>query len=641
MIPVCTDSQIQMGPVLDMLPAGVCVIDRDYRVVFWNARLADWTGICADYILDRKIGSVFPSFKKVYYRGRIDSVMELGVPVILASTIHEDLLPSPLPNGENRVYNITINPTPSLEGQTYALISVEDITEQNRLITELQVSSDAFQRSEAQVKSILESTGDAIRVIDLNCNIVRTNAEMEKLSGVASDSSQGKLCHELFFQGTCGSDFCVMKQIRKGLPRYQCETVRESIHGKRMPVEMVATPLMEKGQITGIVESYRDISERKESEEKIREATALLSKLAEEQKFILDNMTDFVYKYDSLGLFSYVSSAVTAITGYTPEEWKQHYKTFITSNPLNEEALFRSETDTEMRTALRTYRMEVTHKKSHTVILELCEHPYIEGESVAGYIGVARDISERIQFEQALQEQAAHLERSNNDLDDFGYIISHDLKEPLRGIKNYSQFINEDYQDTLDSKGVKQLQTLIRLSDRMEDLIDNLLEYSRMGRIDLAFEKTNISDIIGQVLDSLQVSIEHAGVRIKIQESIPAVECDKVRVAEVFRNLLTNALKYTDKEDKRIEIGCVTSPHGPAFFVRDNGIGIEKRHTDQIFKIFKRLHGRNAFGGGTGAGLTIVQKIIDRHNGKIWLESTPKEGTTFYFTLGNSGDMYP
>ncbi|KZL48105.1 cyanobacterial phytochrome A [Nodularia spumigena CENA596] len=226
------------------------------------------------------------------------------------------------------------------------------------------------------------------------------------------------------------------------------------------------------------------------------------------------------------------------------------------------------------------------------------------------------------------------LERSNHELDAFAYIASHDLKEPLRGIHNYSNFLIEDYGDTLNEEGQNKLKTLIRLTQRMEDLIDSLLHFSRLGRVDLSMQPTDLNDVVHRSLDLLSARIEEMNVDIQIPRPLPTVYCDRVQLGEVFNNLIANSIKYNDKPEKCLEIGYIEEPQLPiTLYVRDNGIGIRDKHFEAIFRIFKRLHGPSKYGGGTGAGLTIAKKIVERHGGKIWVESTYGEGSTFYFTL--------
>ena len=254
----------------------------------------------------------------------------------------------------------------------------------------------------------------------------------------------------------------------------------------------------------------------------------------------------------------------------------------------------------------------------------------------------------------------AKLERSNSELDAFAYIASHDLKEPLRGIHNYSSFLIEDYADAIDKEGLSKLQTLMRLTQRMEDLIDSLLHFSRVGRVELSLQETNLNELVKNVIDVLRISLEDTQADINIPRGLPSILCDRVQVSEVFSNLIGNAIKYNDKADKWVEIGFldsgygeleagnptdselssspspITHPQSPnpiIFYVRDNGIGIKEKHLDAVFRIFKRLHPSHRYGGGTGAGLTIAKKIVERHGGRIWVESTYGEGSTFYFTL--------
>jgi len=250
-------------------------------------------------------------------------------------------------------------------------------------------------------------------------------------------------------------------------------------------------------------------------------------------------------------------------------------------------------------------------------------------QEIEGFVSIQRDITDRNLADHQLQEhtnkiEAANfelfhtqnelkqtvekLERSNEELKDFAYIASHDLKEPLRGIYNYSTFLMEDYGEKLEDDGRSKLETLCRLSQRLEKLIDTLLYYSRVGRLDMAMKETSLEDIVRDVLGTLQPRIEELGIDVRRPGTLPAVQCDMVRIGEVFRNLITNAMKYNNKENKWVEIGFehwVDHIQGRdsnknsqendidyVFYVRDNGIGIRENHMECIFRMFKRLHGR-------------------------------------------------
>ncbi len=238
--------------------------------------------------------------------------------------------------------------------------------------------------------------------------------------------------------------------------------------------------------------------------------------------------------------------------------------------------------------------------------------------------------------EEGTRRMYADLERSNAELDSFAYIASHDLKEPLRGIHNYAEMLREDYADQLDEEGKSRLATVSRLSHRMDELIDSLLEYSRVGAAEFSSTSVDLNKALNDALEFMQTRIKEDAVTVRVSGTLPVVRGDYIRLVEVFANLISNGIKYNDKLNKEIEIGLEQSVSAgpPVIYIHDNGIGIQEKHYDQIFEIFRRLHGRSEFGGGSGAGLTIIKKIIERHGGRIWLKSEVGAGTTFYFTVG-------
>ncbi|MEZ0223290.1 MAG: ATP-binding protein [Alphaproteobacteria bacterium] len=232
------------------------------------------------------------------------------------------------------------------------------------------------------------------------------------------------------------------------------------------------------------------------------------------------------------------------------------------------------------------------------------------------------------------------LKASNEDLQEFAHIASHDLREPLRGMQNHAHLLLKDYGDKLDEKAVHRLKRLVYLSQRTTNLIRDLLYFSLLGRSDIDVEKTDTNRVINEVRDMLESLLQERNARIEVPKALPNIACDKTKVTEVFTNLITNAIKYNDKPAPLIEIGFLEvletgqTRERNVFYVKDNGIGIEPEFHQEIFRLFRRLHptsDKNV--RGTGAGLTFVKKIIERHNGRVWVESEPGKGATFYFTL--------
>jgi light-regulated signal transduction histidine kinase (bacteriophytochrome) len=229
------------------------------------------------------------------------------------------------------------------------------------------------------------------------------------------------------------------------------------------------------------------------------------------------------------------------------------------------------------------------------------------------------------------------LERINSELDAFAYIASHDLKEPLRGIHNYATFLLEDYGEVLEGDGSEKLHTLLRLTIRMESLIESLLKFSRLGRQELQRDLIDLNLLLQNVTELFSMNPQWANCKIHVPRPMPTVFGDRVLIEEVFTNLISNAFKYNNQPEKWAEISWTESSEKShstfTFHVRDNGIGIHEKHLESVFRIFKRLHADSKYGGGTGAGLTIVKKIIERHGGQIQVDSTFGKGTTFSFAL--------
>ncbi|MCE2510022.1 MAG: PAS domain S-box protein [Alphaproteobacteria bacterium] len=260
--------------------------------------------------------------------------------------------------------------------------------------------------------------------------------------------------------------------------------------------------------------------------------------------------------------------------------------------------------------------------------------------------GIVRDISARIEMEKKIDGYVGELERSNRDLDDFAYIASHDLKEPLRGISNHVRFLQEDYEDLLGEGGKKRADRIRQLCQKADKLTTDLLEWSRLGRTAYQFEEIDTKEIVQTIIESLSEFLQEKKATVQIVEPLPTVKGDRARLSSVFQNLIVNGVKYNDSADKRIEIGFLTGQPAPdggqadVFYVRDNGIGIAAEFHDTVFTIFKRLNSEKTFGAGTGAGLSFVKKIVERHGGRIWIVSKPGEGTTFYFSLKGSENAH-
>ncbi|MBN1696181.1 MAG: PAS domain S-box protein [Spirochaetales bacterium] len=246
--------------------------------------------------------------------------------------------------------------------------------------------------------------------------------------------------------------------------------------------------------------------------------------------------------------------------------------------------------------------------------------------------GIYRDITDLMKSENELKKYIREIEAVNKELDDFTYIVSHDLKEPLWSIDILAMVLENKYKKKLDSEGHEYIDQIRVCSQRLQKLVEDLLRISRLGRKKMPLAEVETEKIIKEAQVRLEHLILKNKARIEIKTTLPVINCDRVRLTEVFVNLVSNAIKFNDKEEPFIEIGCVKKKAVYEFYIKDNGPGIEKRYHEKIFEIFQRF-GHNGADEGTGAGLTICKKIIQLHNGRIWVDSEKGSGSSFHFTI--------
>lgn len=263
-------------------------------------------------------------------------------------------------------------------------------------------------------------------------------------------------------------------------------------------------------------------------------------------------------------------------------------------------------------------------------ILELVSIPVETEKYKGGWINHYIDITELKRLEASLREKTRSLEESNRRLEEFNHAVSHDLKGPARRIESFAQILLEDYQDKLDEEGRDSLMRIKNQALKMTRLIDDLLTLASIGVKEEPLEEVPVEAVLRETVEGLDYVLE--GVELRMEDSFPTVLANKTRMEELFANLISNAVKYNDKEKKRVEVGWEEDDGDYRFHVRDNGIGIEKQYWEKIFNLFEVLHANGDY-ESTGAGLSICKRIVEEYGGKIWVESEPGRGSTFYFTI--------
>lgn len=273
-------------------------------------------------------------------------------------------------------------------------------------------------------------------------------------------------------------------------------------------------------------------------------------------------------------------------------------------------------------------------KDGRQVPIEIGLNPIVTNEGVLCLASII-DITERKRAEQEFRRYTEELQRSNRELAQFAYVASHDLQEPLRAISGCVQLLQQRYRDKLDTRADELIDHAVSGAVRMQSLINDLLAYSRVDSRARPFERCDLAQPLAQALANLQLAIAESGATVTSDE-MPVVTGDPMQLTQLFQNLIGNAIKFRGEQPSLVHVGAEQKGGRTLFYVRDNGIGIEPQYYERIFGVFQRLHTRTHY-AGTGIGLAICRKIVERHHGRIWVESSAGQGSTFYFTLQAGG----
>ncbi|HLF46078.1 MAG TPA: PAS domain S-box protein [Chitinophagaceae bacterium] len=370
-----------------------------------------------------------------------------------------------------------------------------------------------------------------------------------------------------------------------------------------------------------------DITERKKAEnEKIRLLDTLQKSLNE------------IYIFSPHTLqFQYVNNGALSNLGYADEEIKK-------LTPLDLKPDFTEQQFKELIAPLVNGEQEkivffTHHKRKNGSLYPVEVHlQLIKQENQSVFLAVILDITERkkaedeiAQMNKSLEKRAAELQASNTELERFAYVASHDLQEPLRMVSSFMGLLQKKYDDKFDDTGRSYIRFAVDGAERMKKLILDLLLFSRVDSLKELMQPVDCNELLAEVQQDLMGTITESKASIRVT-SLPVVNGYKTQLQQVFQNLVNNAIKYRNEKPPLIEIGCLENETHWRFCVKDNGIGIDPKYFEKIFIIFQRLHNKDAF-SGTGIGLTIARKIVERHGGKIWVESKPGKGSSFYFTV--------
>jgi PAS domain S-box-containing protein len=376
----------------------------------------------------------------------------------------------------------------------------------------------------------------------------------------------------------------------------------------------------------------REAAVRKEAEERLAETE-------ERFRLIVSNVKDYaILMLDQEGRVVSWNDGAERIKGYSAAEIiGQHFSRFYPAEDVSKgKPVF------ELEEAIRNGRFEDEGWRvrkdgsrflANVVITALRD----QTGKLRGFGKITRDITERKKYEAHLLAKVRELKQSNDELQQFAYVASHDLQEPLRMVTSYTQLLAKRYQGRLDSDADEFIAYAVDGCNRMQRLVEDLLVYSRAGNHAVAPHEISSENALQEALANLRATIKESGA-VVTHDSLPAIAADDTRLAQLFLNLVGNAIKFRGAQVPRVHVSATRNGSKEWIFsVRDNGMGIEARYFERIFVIFQRLHGRNEF-KGTGIGLAICKKIVEQMGGRIWVESQPQKGSTFYFSVPEGGN---
>jgi PAS domain S-box-containing protein len=499
-----------------------------------------------------------------------------------------------------------------------------------RDLTEIERAPEELRSSHERLRILFECAPDACYLTDLMGTFLDANKAVEELSGYQREELLGK--------SFLKSDLLPRKQLPRvagyfarnamGYPVGPVELRLNRKDGTQVQMEIRTCPVRIGGQNL-VLGMARDISDRKKAEDSLRESE-------EKFKIIFEEAQEGIVYLDDAGRVLEVNRKTLEILGQSKEQLVG--KHFIELGILDPGDIgrFLNHFQQVLLGTLPPLDLCITNQQGRKLYLECSVSLVRKKGATRGLVVMIRDVTERKQAEAMLEalnrdlkSTVEDLERSNQELRDFAHVAAHDLKAPLRGIATLADWIAQDAADKIDAQGRENLCLLRQRTERMARLIEGILRYAEIGHGDRSVERVDANALVAEVIEQIAPPPH---IVIQIANPLPVVSCERVRLLQVFQNLISNAVKYLDKPEGRIQVGGVEEGDFGRFRVTDNGPGIEEKHFTRIFRIFQTLAPKND-SESTGIGLALVKKIVEWYGGRVWVESDVGQGSTFFFTL--------
>jgi len=622
-----TQSEQHFRDLIEHTSDWIWEVDERIRYTYASPKIYDLLGYTVDEVIGKSPFDFMPLEEAVRMRAGVEELIRNPQPfqALQNVNLHKD--------GSLRTLESSGVPMLDAEGRFVGFRGIDrDITERKKVEQALQEALARSAQEKARSEAIIAAIGEGLVIVDRDYKILYQNQILRDLAGDAL----GGHCYAVY-----GSreNLCENCPVAATFADGEIHTTERSAstQGETVYREITASPLRdESGAIIAGIELVRDITERKLAEHALKESER---QMKEVQRIAQLGSWQFDYQTHSLAW----SDETYRILGLVPQQVPASYQAFLAVvHPDDREQVTR-----RYRQSLQadSCGYETEHRIVRTVdgkvrhVHQKCEHLKDESGRVVRSYGMVHDITPHKDAEKrirslndTLSERAAELERANKDLEAFSYTVSHDLRGPLTNINSYCQAIVELAGDRLDSQCKGFLTNVFEEISSMDGLITSLLNLSRFSHVKLSNRRVDLSEMAKMVAAELRVREPARRVRFDIEEGISALGDEKL-LRMVLMNLLGNAWKFSAHRDAAvIRFGKTRRRGRQTYYVGDNGIGFEMSDSDKIFAVFQRLHRSDEF-DGYGIGLTTVQRIVERHHGRIWAEGEPGKGATFFFTL--------
>jgi PAS domain S-box-containing protein len=479
----------------------------------------------------------------------------------------------------------------------------------------------AVAEAEASLHAILDHTNDVIVVFDEDGIIRLASASAKWLLGVDPEEQVGRSVFDFMHPDDLGDAIGALERSIAAGPGPLPRKVLRVRHGDGTWrwVELSSYSMLDDPLVRGIVVTVREVTNRFDSEAGFRA--------------MLAHSSDIISVLDADANVHWSSAAQTRLLGYPSGETEPDIPLADLVHPDDlpevHERFAEVFAGTPGHDRPVVARVRAADGSWHS--LEMTAMNLLDDPNVQGVVINARDVTDRLEMERSLRELADELKRSNAELERFALVASHDLQEPLLSIAGFAQLLQRRHCGKLDPEAHEFVGYVVDEATRMQTLIDHLLAYSRIDRGELQIETLDTNALVEEVESSLARAIADAGAAVTVRP-LPNVQADRRQVSQCFQNLLSNALKFCDRDRPRVEISAAWSDGAWLFSVADNGIGVDAAQSERIFEAFERAHPRRS-DDGTGIGLAICKRVVERHGGRIWVEPRPGGGSVFSFTL--------